>query len=101
MTLVINPLLRLFPEQSHLQGRVSGLTFRHILQNTLLCFSIVIFDFEQVFVVSANALASSLLSRNRVLYNLKHEKHPGRSITFSTKSNTPPWVFFTFLKLYR
>ena len=33
----------------------------------------------------------------------KREKHPGRSITFSkvagTKSNTPPWVFFTFLKL--
>ena len=101
MTLVIKPLLRLFPEQNHLQGRVSGLTFRNILQNILLCFSIAIFDFEQVFVVSANALACSLLSRSRVLYSLKHEKHPGRSITFSTKSNTPPWVFFTFLKLYR
>ena len=38
----------------------------------------------------------------------KREKHPWRSVTFSkvaglacnfTKSNTPPWVFFTFLKL--
>ena len=35
----------------------------------------------------------------------RREKHPQRSITFSkvpgffTKSNTPPWVFFTFLKL--
>ena len=36
----------------------------------------------------------------------KHEKHPWRSVTFSksynvTKSNTPPRVFFTFLKLYK
>ena len=31
----------------------------------------------------------------------KREKHPWRSLTFSTKSNTPPWVFFTFLKLYK
>ena len=35
----------------------------------------------------------------------KRETHPWRSVTFSkvagfTKSNTPPWVFFTFLKLY-
>ena len=30
----------------------------------------------------------------------KLEKHPYRSVTF-TKSNTPPWVFFTFFKLYR
>ena len=29
----------------------------------------------------------------------KREKHPWRSVTFS-KSNTPPWVFFTFFKLY-
>ena len=27
----------------------------------------------------------------------KREKHPWRSVT---KSNTPPWVFFTFFKLY-
>ena len=39
----------------------------------------------------------------------KREIHPWRSITFSnrlvacnfTKSNTPPWVFFTFFKLYK
>ena len=31
----------------------------------------------------------------------KREKHPWRSVTFSTKSNTPPWVFFTFFKLYK
>ena len=33
------------------------------------------------------------------LYNLKKvKKHPRRSVTFSfPKSNTPPWVFFTFL----
>ena len=35
----------------------------------------------------------------------KREKHPWRSVTFSkvtgTKSNTPPWVFFTLLKLYK
>ena len=36
----------------------------------------------------------------------KHEKHPWRSVNFSdaynfTKINTPPWVFFTFLKLYK
>ena len=36
----------------------------------------------------------------------KREKHPRRSVTFSkvagfTKSNTPPWVFFTFFKLYK
>ena len=30
-------------------------------------------------------------------YNLKNvKKHPWRSATFSTKSNTPSWVFFTF-----
>ena len=29
----------------------------------------------------------------------KREKHPWRSVNFSTKINTPPWVFFTFLKL--
>ena len=28
------------------------------------------------------------------------EKHPWRSVTF-TKSNVPPWVFFTFFKLYK
>ena len=27
----------------------------------------------------------------------KREKHPRRSATFSTKSNTPPWVFFMIL----
>ena len=42
----------------------------------------------------------------------KREKHPWRSVTFSkvakavvscnfTKSNTPPWVFFSFSKLYK
>ena len=39
----------------------------------------------------------------------KREKHPWRSVTFSkteslqlnTKCNTPPWVFFTFLKIYK
>ena len=41
------------------------------------------------------------------LYNLKkHEKLPWRNVTFSkvagfTKSNSPPWVFFTFFKLYK
>ena len=30
----------------------------------------------------------------------KREKHPCRSVNFS-KTNTPPWVFFTFLKLYK
>ena len=37
----------------------------------------------------------------------KREKHSWRSVTFSkiagykpvTKSNTPPWVYFTFFKL--
>ena len=32
---------------------------------------------------------------------MKREKHPWRSVTFSTNSNTPPWVFFTFFKLHR
>ena len=38
----------------------------------------------------------------------KREKHPWGSVTFInvagfnfTKSNTSPWVFFTFLKLYK
>ena len=42
----------------------------------------------------------------------KREKHPWRSVTFSplvkleaaynfTKSNTPPWLFFTLFKLYK
>ena len=41
--------------------------------------------------------------RNLVPFALskKREKHPRRSVTFSTKSNTPPCVFFTFSELYR
>ena len=34
----------------------------------------------------------------------KRAKHPWRSVNFScnfTKINTPPWVFFTFFKLYK
>ena len=34
----------------------------------------------------------------------KREKYPRRSVTFSKvvgQSNTPPWVFFTFFKLYK
>ena len=31
----------------------------------------------------------------------KREKHPWSSVTFSTKSNTPSWVLFRFLKLYK
>ena len=36
----------------------------------------------------------------------KHEKHPWCNITFNnvegfTKSSTPPWVFFTYFKLYK
>ena len=27
----------------------------------------------------------------------KRQKHPWKSVTFSTKSNTPPWVFSRFL----
>ena len=30
----------------------------------------------------------------------KREEYPWRSVTF-TKNITPPWVFFTFLKLYK
>ena len=29
----------------------------------------------------------------------KRDKHPWKSFNVSTKINTPPWVFFTFLKL--
>ena len=36
------------------------------------------------------------------LCNFKNvKKHPWRSVTFSTKSNTPPWVFFMFFKLHK
>ena len=28
----------------------------------------------------------------------KREKHAWRSVAFSTESNTPPWVFFTFFR---
>ena len=37
----------------------------------------------------------------------KREKHPWRNVSFSlvtftfTKGNTPPWLFFTVLKLYK
>ena len=31
----------------------------------------------------------------------KGEKHLWRSVNFSTKINTPPWLFFTFFKLYK
>ena len=31
----------------------------------------------------------------------KRGKHPWRSVNFSTKSNTPLWVFFTFFKLHK
>ena len=31
----------------------------------------------------------------------KCEKHPWRKACYFTKSSTPPWVFFTFLKLYK
>ena len=38
----------------------------------------------------------------------KREKHPWKNATFSkvsgcnfTTGNTPPWVFFTFFKLYK
>ena len=30
----------------------------------------------------------------------EREKHPWRTVTFS-KSKIPPWVFFTFFKLYK
>ena len=30
----------------------------------------------------------------------KRKKHLWRSVTFSIKSNTPPWAFFHFFKLY-
>ena len=40
-----------------------------------------------------------------ILQFKKREKHPLRSITFSKvagyKSNTPPWLLFTFFKLYK
>ena len=35
----------------------------------------------------------------------KREKHPWRRVNFSKvaglKGNSPPWVFFTFFKLYK
>ena len=31
----------------------------------------------------------------------KREKHPWRNVNLSTKSNAPPWMFFTFFKLYK
>ena len=31
----------------------------------------------------------------------KREKHPWTSVNFSTKIKIPPWVFFTFFKLYK
>ena len=46
-----------------------------------------------------------------VEFKKKREEHPYRSVTFTSKvvglvcnfskSNTPPWVFFTFFKLYK
>ena len=31
----------------------------------------------------------------------KREKHPWRSVNFSAKSSTLPWMFFTLLKVYK
>ena len=31
----------------------------------------------------------------------KHKTHPWSSVTFSTKSNSPLWVFFTYFKLQK
>ena len=31
----------------------------------------------------------------------KHKIHPWSSVTFSTKSNSPLWVFFTCFKLHK
>ena len=31
----------------------------------------------------------------------KREKHPWMSVNFSTKINTPLWVFFKLFKLYK
>ena len=35
------------------------------------------------------------------LYNLKNVKNTHGEVLLFNKSNTPPWVFFTFLNLYK
>ena len=35
------------------------------------------------------------------LYNLKNVRTPIGGVLHFTKSNTPPWVFFTVFKLYK
>ena len=59
--------------------------------------------------MSVNALPSIFFSIGDTLRNLvpfvqlkERGKHPWRGATFSkTKSNTPPWLFFTMFKFYK
>ena len=56
------------------------------------------------FIRILNQMTFSEISNACALHDLvpfelkKREKYPWKSVTFSTKNKTPPWVFFTFLK---
>ena len=57
---------------------------------------------EAVYLKLENQLIICDALRNSVpfLQFKKRENHPWKSVTFNfIKSNTPPWVFFTFFKL--
>ena len=57
----------------------------------------VISAYSQIKIISSNAFCYNL-------YNLKNVKNSHRGVLLLvnfTKSNTPPWVFFTFFKLYK
>ena len=63
-------------------------------------------DFRQIGIAFCRITLDALRDLVPFVQFQKPEKHLWRSVTFSiacnfTESNTPPWVIFTFLKLYK
>ena len=54
-----------------------------------------------LFFVYIESICESLRDLVSFVQYKKRKKYHWRSVTFGTRNNTPPLVFFTFFKLYR
>ena len=73
--------------------------FQRLSDKTIGIFNLIIFMVFQL-TLSPHAVFFDALHELVPFIQFKnHEKHPWRSFTF--KNKTPPWVFFTFLNLYK
>ena len=88
------------PEPNRISSTQNIEAFKLLTRMTLGLSHLADHKFRHIFQDCLNPICDALHDLVPFVSIKKCEKHPWRSINFSIKISTPPWVFFTFFKLY-